>query len=155
MKDFDTPTAETRETAAEAPTHYFQGIPLHPFSFSRQAACQRVAGDAASRLENATILVYICTLTPEEVERTRDPDLRIKFYAAMGAWADKHRISLASEAGKQVQLVAAKIWAELHASDFKVQPKKGEKREPVSPNESGREPQRRTSRKSRPSSTAH
>jgi hypothetical protein len=123
--DIDNPTeSDLRETAAERDGHYFRGILLHGFSFSRQAAAQRLMVGNPGDLESAVLLVYLCTLSPVDIEATRTLPGRVTFYDAMGAWADAQGINLRSQAGKDVIKLADEIWAELAASEFDINPTK-------------------------------
>ena len=69
------------------PLFFFQGDPLKPFSFGRQMALQRIASmGSLSALESSTLLVYLCTLEREEIERTRTQDGLARFHEKMEAW---------------------------------------------------------------------
>lgn len=129
---------ELIETAAEMSAHYFKGIELKPFSFSRQAACERLATSmGAAGLEADTLLVFICTKDRAEIERTRTPAGREAFLLEMEQWADDQQIGLMTQEGKDLQKVANAIWSELEASKAEpVEPKArpGEKPEPLPPN---------------------
>ncbi len=122
MKDFEAQREELIETAAERESFYWQGKKLEPFSFGRQAAAQRIGAEGASTIENAVLLVYLCTLTPNEIDRVRGEDEIKAFRARMNEWADSQGVTLADRG--PVTEVANQIWGEMAASRFKLAAKK-------------------------------
>ena len=146
--DHDAPTSEQlRDTAAERDAHYFLGNKLEPFSIGRQLAAQRLAFDGASPLENDILLVFLCTLPPDEVDRARGEEGKQELRRKMQAWAESQGITIAMErdpdregsryaspATRDIQRASGEIWNELAASEFKVKRKPGEAGAPADPN---------------------
>lgn len=126
---------QLRETAAEREAHYWKGRRLETLSFGRQAACQRLMGDGFGPMENAVLLVYLCTLTDVEIDAVRTEGQRAEFRAQMNKWADAEGINLHNR-GDVMQL-ADEIYGELAASSYKLAPKapaKGSKPDSPPPN---------------------
>jgi hypothetical protein len=156
--DFEKPThEELREDAAEREAHYFLGEKLEPFSLGRQMAIQRI-GTTSSEVENALLLVFICTLSPEGIDRlSRDAigmgELRLKMEAWGGAkgvsihMTDREGVRRYNETTEQLIAVANRIYDEIDAGSFK--PKTAGESDPKA---SGRGSRSTTPRKSRPSS---
>ncbi len=132
MTDFEN-REETIETAAERDAHYWKGRALHPFSFSRQAAVQRVMVDGASSLENSVAVIYACTLEPKELDRARGEKEVAAFRERMSQWADAEGINIANS--EPVFQLVGDIWREIEASQFKIASKPGEKAEPAPKND--------------------
>lgn len=145
---------QLREQAAEMPAHFFLGEPLKPFSMGRQLACERVLGRALSKeRETALIMVYVCTLEPQQYEQTRTLAAIERFHQAMHEWAESKGITIRNHAGKEAMRISDLLWDELDASDSVPHLKPDQKsKEPPDPLPSGRGGSRATSRASRPQS---
>ena len=121
--DFESERRSARrevDKSSEWKTHQFLGKALLPFSFGRQAAVQRLAGDASSAMENVVLLLYVCTQTEEEIELgTRSLADKIAFRKKMYAWADTNKITIhrTSKVSQEAKRVSDEIWAEIEAAD--------------------------------------
>lgn len=160
--DFEKPTHEAmRENAAERQAHYFLGDKLEPFSLGRQLALQRV-GTTGSELENALLLIFLCSTPAEIIDRlTRDFAGITEFRRLMERWGEEKGLSIgaelvegrfvySSETTRKLVAKANEIWEETYASSFK--PKGSAPDDLPDPNASSRDSQPTTRRKSRQSS---
>lgn len=108
--------------------YFFKGKRLHPFSFARQAAAQRLNIASDSMLESWTLLVYLCTLGPELIEGTsetgidridkaRGEDGLRQFRRHMEKWADDNGIGFGSPVAMEVRDIATAIWNDVFHSE--------------------------------------
>lgn len=147
VPDFESPE-EIRDTASSREAFYFLGQKLEPFSLGRQLAIQRIR-TTNSELENALMVVFLCTLTGDEIDRlTRDSEGKAEFRRRMETWGEQNAIGIgavvidgvlqyASENTRRLVETAERIWAETDASQFRPKAPSG----PVAddPNASGRD----------------
>lgn len=126
---------------AFAAVHTFKGRTLEAFTFSRQAAWQRLGlHNVESTLEAATAIVYLCSLGErievsavtdkagreiipaltgiDLMQRARGPALE-EFRARMDAWAASEDIGLNNEAGQEAVNVGTAIFMETKVSRFR------------------------------------
>lgn len=103
----------TLEEAFEA-AFYWRGKPLHPLSWKRQAAFDRLRTQGAA-LENAVILVRLCLMTPREIEATRHDSARFREEAEK--WAEAEKINIGSEAHGRVIKLAGDLLESVYITE--------------------------------------
>lgn len=122
--------------SGSAAVHYWREKKLEPWSFGRQTAWRRAGyNKIEDTLESACAIVYLCTLTPEEINRVRGPAIAT-FQLALDKWADQQGATLNSDAGQQLIDLGTKIWLETKQAQFEPVVK-GDAKAP-DPKESGR-----------------
>jgi len=101
------------DEAAEG-VFYFNGTKLEPFSWKRNAAFDRFHVPGSS-LENACLLVYLCTLSRNEIEAAYEyPE---SFKDDLEKWGDKHRIYVGTPSRDVVMKIALKILESVKVSE--------------------------------------
>lgn len=125
-------SADAKESAAAE--KFFRGQKLHPFSFGRQAAAQRLQC-SESGMESDAMLIFLCTLLSDEIDAARGEEETAKLRRRFHEWADENKIGIASPARKEITRLANEIWMELQAAWHEPEPgKDGERVAPPSPN---------------------
>ena len=117
------PTATPEAEADLGKTYYLGKRLLYPFSFARQTAFQRLEVGSSSPLESATMVVYLCTLSPRAIDRARGDEGCRAFRLACAEWADAQKIGVnyrgedgvirGSVAGDAVKKIADEIWTDI------------------------------------------
>lgn len=96
---------------------------LHPFSFNRQAAAQRLGLTSRARIESSTLVVFLCCCEFDDIDEARGGSWddgkwvnhEREFRRKMSEWAEAVGVRLNSEAAKEVERIAGEIWARLDA----------------------------------------
>jgi len=135
--DIEAPDHETSIEAGEMATIFFKGEALKPFSLGRQLAFQRLVR-TSGLFEKAMLIVYLCTLERDQIERSRT-DEGAKLFVDMEKWAEERGVAIAGEGMKSIMDVANAVWKTMEESAFEVKPKETKRAEGSSdPNDSGR-----------------
>jgi hypothetical protein len=135
----ETPAVTPEASAELGVAHYFKGKRLEPFSFDRRSAYYRLNEGGEERLERAVTTVFLCTQTPDRIDRARG-DGCTKFRLELSAWADEQKIGaiywdeeqkemLGSKSGLEAYAVSQAIWRQVASAES----------EPDLKNESGTE----------------
>lgn len=120
------PTAPPEMQDEFGKVYHFGKHQLFPFSFARQTAFQRLEVGSSSPLESATMVVYLCTLSPRAIDRARGDEGCRAFRLACAEWADSHKIGVnyrgadgaihGSVAGDAIKKIADEIWTDIASS---------------------------------------
>ena len=98
------------------PAKQFAGFKLEPLSYGRKLTYYRVAVGQISRLESASLTLYILTRTPAECDEAREPDEIRKFRIASEKWAETAGMQNPEVAARAIEVSEA-IWSELTSEE--------------------------------------